>query len=198
MGTGNPKNIFPDLVLKATNINQGQIWYKSPKPTSVRISICSEVLGWQGEPVLRGGWQRKHPSHFDTEISYETYASFQEIKLKASSLLNYCSDNTLTLEGEAVPVAMVTLAFTKLHLCVHSQTQSRVWLCDPMDCGPPGSSVHGMLQSRILEWKKKKKNTGVGCPFLLQGIFLFQGLNPCFLHWQVAYLPLSHVGSLQL
>ena len=76
--------------------------------------------------MLRGGWQRKHPSHFDTEISYETYASFQEIKLKASSLLNYCSDNTLTLEGEAVPVAMVTLAFTKLHLCVHSQTQSRV------------------------------------------------------------------------
>ena len=25
-------------------------------------------------------------------------------------------------------------------------------LCDPMDCGPPGSSVHGVLQARILEW----------------------------------------------
>ena len=25
-------------------------------------------------------------------------------------------------------------------------------LCDPMDCGPPGSSVHGILQARILEW----------------------------------------------
>ena len=25
-------------------------------------------------------------------------------------------------------------------------------LCDPMDCGPPGSSVHGILQSIILEW----------------------------------------------
>ena len=24
--------------------------------------------------------------------------------------------------------------------------------CDPMDCGPPGSSVHGILQARILEW----------------------------------------------
>ena len=29
---------------------------------------------------------------------------------------------------------------------------SRVWLCDPMDCSPPGFSVHGILQSRILEW----------------------------------------------
>ena len=25
-------------------------------------------------------------------------------------------------------------------------------LCDPVDCSPPGSSVHGILQERILEW----------------------------------------------
>ena len=25
-------------------------------------------------------------------------------------------------------------------------------LCDPMDCSPPGSSVHGILQARTLEW----------------------------------------------
>ena len=25
-------------------------------------------------------------------------------------------------------------------------------LCDPMDCSPPGSSVHGLFQARILEW----------------------------------------------
>ena len=30
--------------------------------------------------------------------------------------------------------------------------QSRSTLCDPMDCSPPGSSVHGVLQTRILEW----------------------------------------------
>ena len=29
---------------------------------------------------------------------------------------------------------------------------SPVWLCDPMDCSLPGSSVHGILQARILEW----------------------------------------------
>ena len=36
------------------------------------------------------------------------------------------------------------------------------------------------------------KNTGVGCHFLLQGIFLTQGLNLCFLHllhWQASSLP---------
>ena len=34
--------------------------------------------------------------------------------------------------------------------------------CDPIGCSPPGSSVHGILRG---------KNTGVGCHFLLQGIF---------------------------
>ena len=34
-------------------------------------------------------------------------------------------------------------------VCCHF---SRVWLWDSMDCSPPGSSVHGILQARILEW----------------------------------------------
>ena len=34
----------------------------------------------------------------------------------------------------------------------------------------------------------------VGCHFLLQGIFLTQGSNPCLLHWQAYSLPLSHWG----
>ena len=37
-----------------------------------------------------------------------------------------------------------------LTLCL--VTQSCLTLSDPMDCSPPGSSVHGILQSRILEW----------------------------------------------
>ena len=30
--------------------------------------------------------------------------------------------------------------------------QSCLTLCDPMDCSPPGSSLHGILQARVLEW----------------------------------------------
>ena len=46
--------------------------------------------------------------------------------------------------------------------------QSCPTLCDPLDCSPPESSVHGDFSG---------KNTGVGCHALLQGIFLTQGLN---------------------
>ena len=30
--------------------------------------------------------------------------------------------------------------------------QSCLTLCDPMGCSPPGSSVHGIFQARILQW----------------------------------------------
>ena len=40
-----------------------------------------------------------------------------------------------------------------VHARVHAQSlQLCLTLCSPMDCSPPGSSVHGILQTRILEW----------------------------------------------
>ena len=38
------------------------------------------------------------------------------------------------------------------HLCVCVRTQSYLTLCDPRDCSPPGSSVHGIFQARIPDW----------------------------------------------
>ena len=66
--------------------------------------------------------------------------------------------------------------------------QACLALCDPMDCSPPGSSVHGILQARILEWD---------CHALLQGILPTQGWNPSLLHlhWQAGSLPLSPPGK---
>ena len=61
-------------------------------------------------------------------------------------------------------------------------------LCNPLDCSPAGSSVHGDFLG---------KNTRVGCHVLLQGIFPTQGLNPsllCLLYWQVGFSPLVAPG----
>ena len=44
-------------------------------------------------------------------------------------------------------------------------------------------------------WNSPGKNTGGGCHFLLQGIFLIQGSSPGLLHWQVDSLLLSLYGS---
>ena len=37
-------------------------------------------------------------------------------------------------------------------------------LCDPMDCSPPGSSVHGILQARVLEWGAVAFSSGSSPP----------------------------------
>ena len=59
----------------------------------------------------------------------------------------------------------------------------------------PTLQPHRLLPARLLcSWDFPAKNTGVGCHFLLQGIFLTQGSNLCLLcllHWQAGSLPLG-------
>ena len=62
--------------------------------------------------------------------------------------------------------------------------QSCLTLCDPMDCGLPGSPVHGILQARILEWH------------LLQRIVPTQELNLGLLYCRWILSLLSYQGIL--
>ena len=50
------------------------------------------------------------------------------------------------VKTEAVPLPL------NLCCCCCLVAQLCPTLCDPMDCSPPGSSVHGILEARILEW----------------------------------------------
>ena len=58
--------------------------------------------------------------------------------------------------------------------------QSCLTLCDPVDCSPPGSSVHGILQARILE------QVAISFP---------RGSNLGFLHCKQILYHLSHQGN---
>ena len=71
---------------------------------------------------------------------------------------------------------------------MHLYAQLCPTLCNPMQCSPPGSSVHGILQAKTLEC----------LPHPSPGDLPNQGSNLCLLHWQADSLPLSHLGiSLQ-
>ena len=81
---------------------------------------------------------------------------------------------------------VLSLGTTDICMCI----QSCLTLCNPLDYTLPGSSVH---------WDFSGKNTGVGCHFLFQGIFLTQGQNPCLLylrHCSWILHPLSCQGCL--
>jgi len=79
-----------------------------------------------------------------------------------------------TQKGPGQCVCVVTLC-----VCGHSVVS------DPMDCSPPGSSVHGISQARILDW--------VAISSL--GIFPTQRSNPSLLHCRQILYCLSHQGS---
>ena len=85
--------------------------------------------------------------------------------------------------GESRP-SSATYTLCDLVLCL--VTQSCPTLCNPMDCSPPGSSVHRDSPS---------KNTGVGCHALLQGIFPTQESNQGLLHCRQILYQLSYQGS---
>ena len=79
------------------------------------------------------------------------------LKLNASSMLE-CLKTLLSFYKYTGP---------SLFLCMcASSLQSWRTLCDPMDYSPPSSSVHGILQARILEWvalpsSKGSSNSGI-------------------------------------
>ena len=64
----------------------------------------------------------------------------------------YC----MSQAGKRSKLKIRSVVSTECELCVEvkgeSVSGSVVSNCDPMDCNPPGSSVHGILQATVLEW----------------------------------------------
>ena len=67
--------------------------------------------------------------------------------------------------------------------------QSCLTLCVPMDHSPPGSSIHGILQARILQWVAMPSSRGSSQPRDWTQVSL------CLLHWQAGSLPLAPSGK---
>ena len=77
-------------------------------------------------------------------------------------------------------------------------------LCNPMDCSPPGFSVHGILQARILEWvavpssretSQPRDRTHISCGSCTAGGFFTTeplGKPDSFWHWTKMAVPYFH------
>ena len=80
-----------------------------------------------------------------------------------------------------VCVSFCCTAYLIPYACMHAKSlQSCLTLCDPMDSSPPGSSIHGISQARILVWVAISFQRGSSPP-----------MSPA---WQVDFSPLSHLG----
>ena len=69
-----------------------------------------------------------------------------------------------TGQGHCLSELYMKMPDTVLASTEAKSLQSWLTLCNPMDCSPPGSSVHGILQARILEWVAIPSFRGSSCP----------------------------------
>ena len=100
----------------------------SPPGSSVHGILQARILEW-------------------VAISFSRGSSRPRVKPASSELP--------ALAGGLFTTTITWEALTQLCVCVCVcvlVAQSCPFLCNPMDCSPPGSSIHGILQARILKW----------------------------------------------
>ena len=105
---------------------------------------------------------------------------------------------TIWTTKEAVRLSTCTYinTYSSKLACMHAKShQSCPSLCNPMDCSLPGSSVHGILQARILEWvaRSSSRNSSKSHTWIClytQSIetasqLLFGQQLQCTIHWEM-------------
>ena len=85
---------------------------------------------------------------WDISIMCLRLYSFFTIQIRCHSLQDFlcCSHHFMLCSHVTLWVYVIVF------ICPCSVSKSCLTLCDPMDCSPPGSSIHGILQASILEW----------------------------------------------
>ena len=108
-----------------------------PKFTHPTFAVGPGGAWWRVE--LCWGCSQSFPDLYEWEACPESTVLWTSL-----------SDTVYHQKGNFSSMETYALMFSKM--CVYVLvTQSCPILWDPMDCSPPGSSVHGILQARILE-----------------------------------------------
>ena len=139
--------------------SQGSTFPSPPPPTPPHPLSPSQTLIAGSIIAASGATALLHPGTCWPLGLLSLSPSFPDMSLNTIRLLRtsshsqatfcYFSVFMITLEVAASGQAVVTAI---LPHCPVKVVQSCPTLCDPMDGSPPSSSVHGILQARILEW----------------------------------------------
>ena len=140
----------------------------------LRTNLCCEIP--QGQRTTGKG--RKAPGMLPDEQCSEltqghgsrTFPTIQN----AETSLNGWKTQWSFSKGPALEVCLIRPKGKAISRSVCTQSlQLCPTLCSPMDCSPSGSSVHGILQARILEWVAMASSRGSFWPRNLAGRLLY-------------------------
>ena len=98
-------------------------------------------------------WKARHVCTLYVQNHSKSYSPSQKVMLPLATLLVNLNHQIQAPWHLGLQLSWSWWWCMQVYMCLCMLSRlSRVWLCDPMDCSPPGSSVHGILQARILEW----------------------------------------------
>ena len=130
-------------------------------PLLILPSIFPSIRVFSHKSVLCNRW----PKYWSFSLSispsneYSGLISFRidrfdllAVQETLKTLLQYHSSKSSILWYSAFFIVELSHPYTTAGKTVKVKVKSCPTLCDPVDCNPPGSSVHGILQARILEW----------------------------------------------
>ena len=141
------------------------------------MAIHSSILAWRipgtGEPGGLPSMGSHRVGHDWSDLAAAVWTFFGIALLliaMQTDLLQCCGHCWVFQICWHIECSTLTASYFRIEsdgLCLAAQLC--LTLCDPIDCSPPASSVHG---------DSSGKNTGVGCHVLRQGIFPTQRWNP--------------------
>ena len=125
------------------------LYLSSSKP--LLLAPCSLARCWREEVCLQMPWLFWVCCHFlqvllkqTVLVSFSEKPRWKDLAWRSSGHWRLRGGWLWSLLKELDPCMCVCMRVLVAHLC------PTLW--DPMDCNPPGSSVYGILQARILEW----------------------------------------------
>ena len=143
-------------------------------PTSTQILFLSVFCPFLGDSFYL---MKNHIKHLLVLKSNHKQDAFREVSMSSgpqATPLPLILSHLQTFSKMNACVCVYMYVHVTHIICICAQSlQSCPTLSDPTYCSPPGSSVHGILQARTLEWVAMPSS---------KGIFPTQGLNPCLLH----------------
>ena len=157
------------------------------------VSETEEKLNCSSLPFLHDHHLLNVPNYFLHESLGWTYHSSEvetgpQLFLICGIFFFYLDSNSSTphkVQGFVIPLGFPT-HYSAGHICCCLVTKLYLTLSSLLDCSPPGSSVHGISQTRILEW--------VATPYFRGSSQIRdQSHVSCFNRW--SFLPLRHQGS---
>ena len=129
------------------------MYYHYWSPHALEPVLCNKSLQW--EALTSQLESSPHPLQLEkvwVQQRRPSTAKNKLIKLFCKKNLRFQRNFAFAAGGYEKTFQVPSLRAIFFHQWTSEVAQSCPTLCDPMDCSLPGSSIHGILQARVLEW----------------------------------------------